>query len=58
MNEEITPIEAVALPDYKDRSTGLTIFGILTILLGCLAGLVTLLTLLPTLMLKDTNKFK
>lgn len=42
MNEEnsgILPIEAAALPAYKDRSTGLTIFGILTLLLGCLAGL-------------------
>ena len=33
-------IEAVAVPDYKDRSTGLMVFGILTLLLGCLAGLI------------------
>ncbi len=30
---------------YKDRSTGLIVFGILTILLGCLAGLLVLLML-------------
>ena len=30
---------------YKDRSTGLIVFGILTILLGCLAGLFVLLML-------------
>ncbi len=28
-----------AAPTYKDRSTGLVVFGILTLLLGCLAGL-------------------
>jgi hypothetical protein len=41
------PIEAIPAPApaYKDRSTGLTIFGILTILLGCLAGLFVLLML-------------
>src|ERR1035437_2666990 len=42
MNEpipEITPVETTALPAYKDRSTGLVVFGILTLLLGCLAGL-------------------
>jgi hypothetical protein len=33
------PMEAASLPDYKDRSAGLVIFGILTLLLGCLAGL-------------------
>jgi hypothetical protein len=36
---ETTPVAAPPLPDYKDRSTGLIIFGILTLLLGCLAGL-------------------
>src|ERR1017187_4823253 len=40
MNEpSIPPCESAPLPDYKDRSTGLFIFGILTLLLGCLAGL-------------------
>ncbi len=40
MNDQsIPPIEASPLPAYKDRSTGLFIFGILTLLLGCLAGL-------------------
>ena len=34
------PVEPTPAPiPYKDRSTGLTVFGILTILLGCLAGL-------------------
>ena len=38
------------LPDYKDRSTGLTIFGILTLLLGCLCGLFVPLILLGQVM--------
>jgi hypothetical protein len=38
-NPEIAPVEAIALPAYKDRATGLMVFGILTILLGCMAGL-------------------
>ena len=38
-NPSTPPIEAVPPPAYKDRSTGLIIFGILTLLLGCLAGL-------------------
>ncbi|MEI7733696.1 MAG: hypothetical protein WCO56_29290 [Verrucomicrobiota bacterium] len=38
-NPEPKPIATTALPAYKDRSAGLVIFGILTILLGCLAGL-------------------
>ncbi|MBI3416663.1 MAG: hypothetical protein HY043_15330 [Verrucomicrobia bacterium] len=34
------PVESTSLPvPYKDRSTGLIVFGILTIMLGCLAGL-------------------
>jgi hypothetical protein len=33
------PCADPAAPAYKDRSTGLAIFGILTLLLGCLAGL-------------------
>jgi hypothetical protein len=47
MNESIpmtAPVEPTA-PAYKDRSTGLMIFGILTLLLGSLAGLLVLLTL-------------
>ena len=41
MNEFPAPTVpgAPAVPDYKDRSTGLMIFGILTILLGGLVGL-------------------
>lgn len=45
MNESISPI-APAEPDgpsYKDRSTGLVIFGAMTLLIGCLAGLFALL---------------
>ena len=33
------PVETAPPPDYKDRSVGLVIFGILTLLLGCLSGL-------------------
>jgi hypothetical protein len=47
MNEPIppiTPVETTA-PTYKDRSTGLMIFGILTLLLGGLCGLFILLML-------------
>jgi hypothetical protein len=44
MNEQnpgAAPVESTPLPmSYKDRSTGLIVFGILTILLGCLAGLI------------------
>jgi hypothetical protein len=39
-NPKAAPIEPTLPPvPYKDRSVGLIIFGILTILLGCLAGL-------------------
>jgi hypothetical protein len=39
-NPGAAPVETTPLPmPYKDRSVGLIIFGILTILLGCLAGL-------------------
>jgi hypothetical protein len=34
-----TPVESLTPSPYKDRSTGLTIFGIFTLLLGCLCGL-------------------
>jgi len=51
MNEPILPpIEAVPTPDYKDRSTGLVIFGILTLLLGSLAGLFVPLMLFGQMM--------
>ena len=53
MNEpipEITPVETTALPAYKDRSTGLVVFGILTLLLGCLAGLFVPLMLFGQMM--------
>ena len=47
MNEPIPePIPAIApVTAFKNRSTGLIIFGILTILLGCLAALMVLLVL-------------
>jgi hypothetical protein len=45
-NPGATPVESIPLPvPYKDRSAGLIIFGILTILLGCLAGLLTLMVI-------------
>lgn len=53
-NPELTPIEPAAIP-YKDRSTGLNIFGVLTILLGCLAGLLVLLMLVQTMAIKTAN---
>ncbi len=51
MNEPSIPhVETAPLPDYKDRSTGLVIFGILTLLLGCLAGLFVPLMLFGQMM--------
>jgi hypothetical protein len=53
MNEQnpaIPPIEVAPLPAYKDRSTGLMVFGILTLLLGCLAGLFVPLMLFGQMM--------
>ena len=45
-NPESLPVESTPLPrTHKDRSVGLTIFGILTILLGGLAGLLVPLML-------------
>jgi hypothetical protein len=49
-NPPIPPIEAAPLLAYKDRSTGLVIFGILTLLLGCLAGLFVPLILFGQMM--------
>jgi len=40
------PIEALSMPAFKDRSAGLTVFGILTIVMGCLAGLMVLFMML------------
>jgi hypothetical protein len=42
MNEQ-NPAAVPPTAPYEDRSTGLTVFGIMTILLGCLAGLFVLL---------------
>ena len=58
MNESnpiIPPLQAAPLPAYKDRSTGLTVFGVLTLLLGCLAGLFTLLMFVPLLTAKGAG---
>jgi hypothetical protein len=49
-NPAAPPVEIAPLPDYKDRSTGLVIFGILTLLLGCLAGLFVTLMLFGQMM--------
>jgi hypothetical protein len=38
-NLEAAPVESTPSPSYKDRSTGLTVFGIFTLLLGGLCGL-------------------
>src|ERR1700722_8182255 len=46
MNEPIpesTPVQPASLPAYKDRSIGLIIFGVFTILMGCLMGLALLM---------------
>jgi hypothetical protein len=51
MNDQSnSPIEAAPLPAYTDRSTGLLIFGILTLLLGCLVGLFVPLMLFGQMM--------
>ncbi len=54
MNEQnpvTAPVESTPPPmmPFKDRSAGLIVFGILTILLGCLAGLLILLMLVGQL---------
>ena len=49
-NPSTPPVEAAPSPAYKDRSTGLVIFGILTLLLGCLAGLFVPLMLFGQMM--------
>ncbi len=43
-NPEAPPVEPTALP-CKDRSVGLIVFGILTIVLGCMTGMLVLLML-------------
>ena len=44
-NPEAAPVQSIPPPSYKDRSTGLTIFGILTLLLGGLCVLLVLMML-------------
>ena len=55
LNPDLPPVETSALPDYKDRSTGLMIFGILTILIGCMTGMMLLFTLVTLLAASHTN---
>lgn len=53
MNEQYPAIPSVEVapgPAYKDRSTGLMVFGILTLLLGCLIGLFVPLILFGQMM--------
>ena len=49
MNDPAVEVVPVETPGYKDRSVGLIIFGILTILAGCLVGL-----LLPLMIFGQT----
>ncbi len=60
MNEAIPPLAspAAAPPpvlDYKDRSTGLTLFGIFTLLLGGLCGLFTLFMVVSLLKIRPAD---
>jgi MFS family permease len=54
-NPEAAPVQSNPMPSYKDRSTGLTIFGILTLLLGGLCALLVLMMLAGQLVLTRTN---
>jgi hypothetical protein len=55
-NEGVSPAESVmSLEPYQDRSTGLIIFGILTILLGCLCGLFVPLLLVGRLVAQQSS---
>ena len=58
MNEPIPHLPSTdphTPPVYKDRSTGLIIFGGLTVLLGCLSGLFALLTSISLQMARHTG---
>jgi len=46
MNEDSFGATAPLPPEYKDRHAGLVFFGIVTVLMGCLAGLFVLLMLI------------
>jgi hypothetical protein len=53
MNEQtpaVPPVETAPMPAYKDRSTGLMVFGILTLLLGGLIGMFVPLMLVGQVM--------
>lgn len=55
-NPETEPVESTSWAEpYKDRSTGLIIFGILTILQGCVAGLLVPLVIFGQAMSATTT---
>jgi len=54
-NPELPPVETTIAPEYKDRSTGLLVFGILTILLGSMTGLLLLLMLVGQVAARSTH---
>ena len=54
-NPELPPVETTPLPDHKDRSTGLLIFGILTILLGCITGMLLLMMLVGQVAVRSAH---
>jgi hypothetical protein len=54
-NPEAAPVQSIPSPSHKDRSTGLIVFGILTLLLGGLCALLVLLMLAGQMALTRTN---
>ena len=52
-NPDTSPL-VTPLPDFKDRSNGLVIFGILTLMLGCLSGLFVPLMVFGTILAPKT----
>jgi hypothetical protein len=54
-NPEAAPVQSIPVPSYKDRSIGLTVFGILTLLLGGLCALLVLFMLVGQMALARTN---
>lgn len=57
MNEQTPAVDDVGLPpaSYKDRSAGLKVFGVLTILLGVVAGLFSILMLVGLMASRNTD---
>jgi hypothetical protein len=56
MDETSLPAPLEPARDYSDRSTGLIIFGILTLLLGCLTGLMVPLMIFGQIMAPKTTQ--